>query len=56
LQTNKIAFMKHIELIRDYYEVEKIMFFNLLGVNRGDENKLTDYLLDILSDLWKDGE
>lgn len=30
------------------------MFFNLLGLNRGDENKLSDYLIDLIGDLRRE--
>lgn len=30
-------------------KVDRVLFFNLLGVNRGEENTLTDYFLDLMS-------
>lgn len=53
--TNMNAFKKHIKQISDSYKQDKLIFLNLLGVNRGDENKLTDYLLDILAESRKEG-
>ena len=33
-----------------------MVFFNLLGINWGDENKLTEYLLDLMKEAKKEGE
>ena len=34
-------------MLHDRFNIDKIIFFNLLGVNRGDEDVLTRYLLKI---------
>ena len=31
--------------MHDRFKIDKVVYFNLLGVNRGDEDVLTRYLL-----------
>ena len=45
---NKEQFLKHIYYLQKKMGYKNIIFFNLLGLNRGDENNLTKYLLDLL--------
>ena len=48
IDINKEQFLKHIMYLQKKMGYKNIVIFNLLGLNRGDENILTKYLLDLL--------
>ncbi len=50
-EINKNRFMLHIKYIQKHFQIKNFLFFNLLGVKRGDENLLTKYLKFLLEEV-----